>query len=201
MIRMTNEELANELMTHLKFVDPNSIVGVKTDDFITILTIVCSQCEKYREDWEEQFNEIQKQKDDLEHILVAKKINGAPQAEIDEIQKKIGDALVVRRTLRDASSAIRVTIENLSKTKSFLSNMDTRMYAPKSKQYALNGPVKADVKKAKIDGAYNQHLSKEYNQLVGTMAMCQSQPVLSDDEPGAVISTTAEKQRLRKFID
>ena len=75
------------------------------------------------------------------------------------------------------------------------------MYAPKSKQYALNGPVKADVKKAKIDGAYNQHLSKEYNQLVGTMAMFQSQPVLSDDEPGAVISTTAEKQRLRKFID
>ena len=65
---MTNEELANELMTHLKFVDPNSIVGVKTDDFITILTIVCSQCEKYREDCEEQFNEIQKQKDDLEHI-------------------------------------------------------------------------------------------------------------------------------------
>ena len=198
---MTNEELANELMTHLKFVDPNSIVGVKTDDFITILTIVCSQCEKYREDWEEQFNEIQKQKDDLEHILVAKKINGAPQAEIDEIQKKIGDALVVRRTLRDASSAIRVTIENLSKTKSFLSNMDARMYAPKSKQYALNGPVKADVKKAKIDGAYNQHLSKEYNQLVGTMAMFQSQPAISDDEPGAVISTTAEKQRLRKFID
>ena len=199
---MTNEELANELVKHLKFVDPNSIVGVKTDDFISILTIVCSQCEKYREDWENQFSEIQRQKDDLEHILVAKKINGAPQEEIDEIQKKIGDALVVRRTLRDASSAIRVTVENLSKTRSYLSNMDARMYAPKSKQYALSGPVKADLKRAKIDGAYNRHLSDEYNQLVGAMAMFQSQPTPSDDEePGAVISTTAEKQKLRKFID
>lgn len=198
---MTNKDVVDGLMERLQFIDPASIVGVKTDDFIDVLSDVCDNCEKYRDEWESQFTEIQRQKDDLEHILVVERMNGAPQEVIDDIQKKIGDTLIVRRTLRDACAAIRVTVENLSKTRAFLANMDSRSYMPKSRQYAIKGPVRASAKNAKIDGEYNKHLSSEYSSLKTTIATIPPQRVGDDDEPGATVVTSMERNKLRKFID
>ena len=111
-LRLSNRDLAYVVMDRLNVVDPTDMVTLKTETAKDFLDELCTQLEETKTLYEDQLTEIQDQKDDLEHIYMAQRINGEDNVEAMHTSNAISDLVVLRRTIKDASTATRIMFEN-----------------------------------------------------------------------------------------
>ena len=136
---------------------------MKTETAKDFLDELCTQLEETKTLYEDQLTEIQDQKDDLEHIYMAQRINGEDNVEAMHTSNAISDLVVLRRTIKDASTATRIMFENFSRTRGFIRNMGSRAYTPKSNAFKNIAKVKADVLSPKVTDEYRSSLNHLYS--------------------------------------
>ena len=161
-LRLSNRDLAYVVMDRLNVVDPTDMVTLKTETAKDFLDELCMQLEETKTLYEDQLTEIQDQKDDLEHIYMAQRINGEDNEEAMHTSNAISDLVVLRRTIKDASTATRIMFENFSRTR-FIRNMGSRAYTPKSNAFKNIAKVKADVLSPKVTDEYRSSLNHLYS--------------------------------------
>ena len=155
------------------------MASLKTDNAIDLLDKICKRIDALNKSYNSQLEEAQNQKDDLEHIYLAKKLNGESSDHVNKITDDMGNIIILRRTLKDASSVTRVIFENFNRTKSFLVNMDTRYYSPKSNEFLEIGKVKADRSlRDTLSTEYCAQLKDRYQSIV---VAADKMPKSSDD--------------------
>ena len=162
-LRLSNRDLAYVVMDRLNVVDPTDMVTLKTETAKDFLDELCPQLEETKTLYEDQLTEIQDQKDDLEHIYMAQRINGEDNVEAMHTSNAISDLVVLRRTIKDASTATRIMFENFSRTRGFIRNMGSRAYTPKSNAFKNIAKVKADVLSPKVTDEYRSSLNHLYS--------------------------------------
>lgn len=162
-LRLSNRDLAYVVMDRLNVVDPTDMVTLKTETAKDFLDELCTQLEETKTLYEDQLTEIQDQKDDLEHIYMAQRINGEDNVEAMHTSNAISDLVVLRRTIKDASTATRIMFENFSRTRGFIRNMGSRAYTPKSNAFKNIAKVKADVLSPKVTDEYRSSLNHLYS--------------------------------------
>lgn len=162
-LRLSNRDLAYVVMDRLNVVDPTDMVTLKTETAKDFLDELCMQLEETKTLYEDQLTEIQDQKDDLEHIYMAQRINGEDNEEAMHTSNAISDLVVLRRTIKDASTATRIMFENFSRTRGFIRNMGSRAYTPKSNAFKNIAKVKADVLSPKVTDEYRSSLNHLYS--------------------------------------
>ena len=162
-LRLSNRDLAYVVMDRLNVVDPTDMVTLKTETAKDFLDELCTQLEETKTLYEDQLTEIQDQKDDLEHIYMAQRINGEDNEEAMHTSNAISDLVVLRRTIKDASTATRIMFENFSRTRGFIRNMGSRAYTPKSNAFKNIAKVKADVLSPKVTDEYRSSLNHLYS--------------------------------------
>ena len=162
-LRLSNRDLAYVVMDRLNVVDPTDMVTLKTETAKDFLDELCTQLEETKTLYEDQLTEIQDQKDDLEHIYMAQRINGEDNEEATHTSNAISDLVVLRRTIKDASTATRIMFENFSRTRGFIRNMGSRAYTPKSNAFKNIAKVKADVLSPKVTDEYRSSLNHLYS--------------------------------------
>lgn len=162
-LRLSNRDLAYVVMDRLNVVDPTDMVTLKTETAKDFLDELCTQLEETKTLYEDQLTEIQDQKDDLEHIYMAQRINGEDNVEAMHTSNAISDLVVLRRTIKDASTATRIMFENFSRTRGFIRNMGSRAYTPKSNAFKNIAKVKADVLSPKVTDEYRSSLNRLYS--------------------------------------
>ena len=162
-LRLSNRDLAYVVMDRLNVVDPTDMVTLKTETAKDFLDELCTQLEETKTLYEDQLTEIQDQKDDLEHIYMAQRINGEDNDEAMHTSNAISDLVVLRRTIKDASTATRIMFENFSRTRGFIRNMGSRAYTPKSNAFKNIAKVKADVLSPKVTDEYRSSLNHLYS--------------------------------------
>lgn len=162
-LRLSNRDLAYVVMDRLNVVDPTDMVTLKTETAKDFLDELCMQLEETKTLYEDQLTEIQDQKDDLEHIYMAQRINGGDNEEAMHTSNAISDLVVLRRTIKDASTATRIMFENFSRTRGFIRNMGSRAYTPKSNAFKNIAKVKADVLSPKVTDEYRSSLNHLYS--------------------------------------
>lgn len=162
-LRLSNRDLAYVVMDRLNVVDPTDMVTLKTETAKDFLDELCMQLEETKTLYEDQLTEIQDQKDDLEHIYMAQRINGEDNDEAMHTSNAISDLVVLRRTIKDASTATRIMFENFSRTRGFIRNMGSRAYTPKSNAFKNIAKVKADVLSPKVTDEYRSSLNHLYS--------------------------------------
>ena len=162
-LRLSNRDLAYVVMDRLNVVDPTDMVTLKTETAKDFLDELCTQLEETKTLYEDQLTEIQDQKDDLEHIYTAQRINGEDNEEATHTSNAISDLVVLRRTIKDASTATRIMFENFSRTRGFIRNMGSRAYTPKSNAFKNIAKVKADVLSPKVTDEYRSSLNHLYS--------------------------------------
>ena len=162
-LRLSNRDLAYVVMDRLNVVDPTDMVTLKTETAKDFLDELCMQLEETKTLYEDQLTEIQDQKDDLEHIYMAQRINGEDNVEAMHTSNAISDLVVLRRTIKDASTATRIMFENFSRTRGFIRNMGSRAYTPKSNAFKNIAKVKADVLSPKVTDEYRSSLNHLYS--------------------------------------
>ena len=162
-LRLSNRDLAYVVMDRLNVVDPTDMVTLKTETAKDFLDELCMQLEETKTLYEDQLTEIQDQKDDLEHIYMAQRINGEDNEEAVHTSNAISDLVVLRRTIKDASTATRIMFENFSRTRGFIRNMGSRAYTPKSNAFKNIAKVKADVLSPKVTDEYRSSLNHLYS--------------------------------------
>lgn len=162
-LRLSNRDLAYVVMDRLNVVDPTDMVTLKTETAKDFLDELCTQLEETKTLYEDQLTEIQDQKDDLEHIYMAQRINGEDNEEAMHTSNAISDLVVLRRTIKDASTATRIMFENFSRTRGFIRNMGSRAYTPKSNAFKNIAKVKADVLSPKVTDEYRLSLNHLYS--------------------------------------
>lgn len=162
-LRLSNRDLAYVVMDRLNVVDPTDMVALKTETAKDFLDELCMQLEETKTLYEDQLTEIQDQKDDLEHIYMAQRINGEDNDEAMHTSNAISDLVVLRRTIKDASTATRIMFENFSRTRGFIRNMGSRAYTPKSNAFKNIAKVKADVLSPKVTDEYRSSLNHLYS--------------------------------------
>ena len=162
-LRLSNRDLAYVVMDRLNVVDPTDMVTLKTETAKDFLDELCTQLEETKTLYEDQLTEIQDQKDDLEHIYMAQRINGEDNVEAMHTSNAISDLVVLRRTIKDASTATRIMVENFSRTRGFIRNMGSRAYTPKSNAFKNIAKVKADVLSPKVTDEYRSSLNHLYS--------------------------------------
>ena len=165
-LRLSNRDLAYVVMDRLNVVDPTDMVTLKTETAKDFLDELCTQLEETKTLYEDQLTEIQDQKDDLEHIYMAQRINGEDNVEAMHTSNAISDLVVLRRTIKDASTATRIMFENFSRTRGFIRNMGSRAYTPKSNAFKNIAKVKADVLSPKVTDEYRSSLNHLYSHVV-----------------------------------
>ena len=165
-LRLSNRDLAYVVMDRLNVVDPTDMVTLKTETAKDFLDELCMQLEETKTLYEDQLTEIQDQKDDLEHIYMAQRINGEDNEEAMHTSNAISDLVVLRRTIKDASTATRIMFENFSRTRGFIRNMGSRAYTPKSNAFKNIAKVKADVLSPKVTDEYRSSLNHLYSHVV-----------------------------------
>ena len=162
-LRLSNRDLAYVVMDRLNVVDPTDMVTLKTETAKDFLDELCMQLEETKTLYEDQLTEIQDQKDDLEHIYMAQRMNGEDNEEAVHTSNAISDLVVLRRTIKDASTATRIMFENFSRTRGFIRNMGSRAYTPKSNAFKNIAKVKADVLSPKVTDEYRSSLNHLYS--------------------------------------
>lgn len=190
---ITNQELAKLVVSRLSLIDHNDMVSIRTDDAVEFLDAVCDGLEKVQKEYNDQLGEIQDQKDDLEHMYLAQKLNGEPEELLGETTNSINDIVILRRTVKDAAAAMRVIVENLSRTRGFVRNMGTRAYTPKSSMYSNVGRIKANIGNPKVSDDYRHQLSARY--LLITKAV-QERLNTTSDRAGDGDSESADRTKI-----
>lgn len=162
-LHLSNRDLAYVVMDRLNVVDPTDMVTLKIETAKDFLDELCVQLEETKTLYEDQLTEIQDQKDDLEHIYMAQRINGESNTDAMRTSNAISDLVVLRRTIKDASTATRIMFENFSRTRGFIRNMGSRAYTPKSGAFKNIARVKADVSAPKVTEEYRSSLNCLYS--------------------------------------
>ena len=184
-LRLSNRDLAYVVMDRLNVVDPTDMVTLKTETAKDFLDELCMQLEETKTLYEDQLTEIQDQKDDLEHIYMAQRINGEDNVEAMHTSNAISDLVVLRRTIKDASTATRIMFENFSRTRGFIRNMGSRAYTPKSNAFKNIAKVKADVLSPKVTDEYRSSLNHLYSHVA---EMVERKSVVEKTEGQTTIS-------------
>ena len=116
---------------------------------------------------------------------MAQRINGEDNEEAMHTSNAISDLVVLRRTIKDASTATRIMFENFSRTRGFIRNMGSRAYTPKSNAFKNIAKVKADVLSPKVTDEYRSSLNHLYSHVA---EMVERKSVVEKTEGQTTIS-------------
>lgn len=180
---MTVDEIASLVVDKMKMLDENNLVKLDTDSAINMLTAITQRVAELQTQYHIQFCEIQNQKEDLDHLLGAQRVNGCDADILEDTTNKITDATILRRTIKDARTAMKVVTENLEKTCQFLRGVNNRYYTTKSLAYSNIGKIRAEIKNPDMSSEYVTHLKHEYKSMLDLISTRQKEGLIPDIVP------------------
>ena len=176
----TVDEIANLVVDKMKMLDEDNLVKLDTDSAINMLTAITQRVAELQTEYHIQFCEIQNQKEDLDHLLGAQRVNGCSADVLEDTANKITDATILRRTIKDARTAMKVVTENLEKTCQFLKGVNNRYYTTKSLAYSNIGKIRAEIKNPDMSNDYVTHLKHQYKTMLDLISLRQKEGLIPD---------------------
>lgn len=149
----------------IKMVDTDDLSHLDQETAITFLSKIIDHVDPIGKLYSSLNMELDRQKQDLEHKAYDEVIRLGYTADQQKFTRDaMNDAIVIRRSIKDALTVNRMVLTNLINFRSFIRAMDNRTYTPKSEMYQDIGIIRTDP--VGTTDEYKTHLKEVFEQMV-----------------------------------